>query len=131
MMNCLSRLPNTNYKSVAWIDSTSFPGVRFAIKKVSLGERIELTHRLQDLLLKHDFLQAGTLSEQAEAGLAELLVQNMYLNWGLLAVEGLKIDGRTASAQLLIESGPAQLCAEIFDSLRSRLELSEAERKNS
>jgi hypothetical protein len=57
-------------------------------------------------------------------------IDRVYLEWGLEAVEGLTVDGETATPALLIDRGPAELAAEILARIRSECGLSEDERKN-
>ena len=119
------------YSSVVWRNSDTYKNVRYAVRKMSLAQRIELTERIQTLSSKYEFLKAGDALEKAEAHLADLLVRKLYLEWGLAVLEGLIIDGEKSSVELLIEKGPEPLCEEIITSIRAELELSEAERKNS
>jgi hypothetical protein len=119
------------YQSLLWLESNHIPGVRYAIRKISLGQRLELAKRAHELSLKHEFLRAGNVAEKLEASLTDLLVARLYLEWGLAQIEGLEIDGKPATPEMLITSGPEMLANEILHSIRSQLELSEDERKNS
>jgi hypothetical protein len=58
------------------------------------------------------------------------MVQQALIEWGLVAIEGLRIDGETPTARRLIESGPEKLTAEIAAVIRERCGLTEEERKN-
>lgn len=120
----------TEYSSVVWRNSSIYKDVRYAVRKISLAQRIEMAERIQELSFKYEFLRTGDVLEQAEAHLADLLVRKLYLQWGLAAIEGLVIDGAKASVELLIEKGPEPLCEEMISSIRAQLELSEDERKN-
>ena len=119
------------YSSVVWQHSNTYKSIRYAVRRMSLGQRIEMAERIQALSSKYEFLKAGDALEKAEAHLAELLVRRLYLEWGLAVIEGLSIDGEKASVELLIEKGPELLCDEIVAFIRAELELSEDERKNS
>ena len=121
----------TEYSSVVWQNSSTCKNVRYAVRKISLTQRIEMAERIQALSSKYEFLKAGDTLEKAEAHLADLLVRRLYIEWGLAAIEGLIIDGEKASVELLVEKGPEVLCDEIVASIREGLELSEEERKNS
>jgi hypothetical protein len=118
------------YSSVVWRNSNTYKNVRYAVRKMSLSQRIEMAERIQEMGSKYEFLKAGDALEKAEAHLADLLVRKLYIEWGLGAVEGLIIDGEKASVELLIEKGPEALCDEIVSSIRTELEISEEERKN-
>ena len=130
-MKFTSRLRKTvAYSNLRWRDSQTVAGVRFAIKRISLGQRIELTRRARDLAIQHEFLRAGDTAEQTEASLADLLARRLYLEWGLAQVEGLAINGKPATAELLADYGPDNLSSEIFDEIQRELNLSSDERKN-
>jgi hypothetical protein len=107
------------------------PGVRFAIRRVSLRQRIELNHRVRELTLKNEFLRAGDTEDQLEAALSDLLVTKLYLEWGLASIDGLLIDGETPSAAVLIAKGPESLAAEIAAAIHTESTLTDDERKNS
>ena len=131
-MKFTSRLHNdVSYSSVSWQESSVVQGVRFAIRKVSLSQRIELTKSVRELALRNEFLKAGDVADQLEATLADLLVKRLYLEWGLAEVRGFTIDGQPATVELLIEKGPEGLTDEIMSSIRAEIGLSEEQRKNS
>jgi hypothetical protein len=132
MMKFISRLHNEReYSSVVWHKSQTAEGVRYAIRRVSLLQRIELTKRVRELALRHEFLKAGDMTDQLDANLGDLLVRRLYLEWGLSEIAGLKIDGQPGTVELLIERGPEALSNEIVEAICTELELSEEERKNS
>jgi hypothetical protein len=106
------------------------PGVRFAIRKISLRQRIELNHRVKELTIKYDFLRAGDTADQLEAALSDLLVAKLYLEWGLAEIEGLSIDGQKATSDLLIAHGPESLTDEVARLIQAESELPDDERKN-
>ena len=54
----------------------------------------------------------------------------MYLQWGLVSVDGFSIDGEAATALHLLEKGPEDLAREIVCAIREQCGLTEAERKN-
>jgi len=121
----------TSYSSIVWHESKRFPGVRYATRRISLMQRIELTSRVREIVLQHEFLKAGDASEQLEATLGELLARKLYIEWGLHEIHGLTIDGETAVMQSVIAKGPEELTDEIVATIREELELSGEERKNS
>lgn len=78
-----------------------------------------------------EFAEAGaTLTEKVDASVLALEVDQLYLRWGLLSIDGLEIDGSTASLQMLVERGPEDLCKEIVEAIRAECGLNEEERKN-
>jgi hypothetical protein len=132
MMKLTSLLhKDTGYSSVSWHASKSVPGVKFAIRKVSLRQRIELNHRVRELALKYEFLNAGDTSNQLEAALSDLLAAQLYIEWGLAAIEGLSINDEKATAESLILDGPANLADEIVQTIQAEIALTADERKNS
>lgn len=118
------------YSSLSWRNSRTTEGVRFAIKRVSLAQRLELNRQVRELTLRHEFLRAGPAADQLEAAWGELLVRKLYLEWGLAELEGLSIDDQKATLALLIEKGPEELADEIVSSIQEEIGLSEEERKN-
>lgn len=131
-MSFISRLRKApEYSSVIWHDSSAVPGVRFAIKRISLAQRIELVKNVRELTLRFEFLKSGEIGDQLQASLSDLLVRKLYIEWGLAAMTGLRIDGESATPAMLIENGPDRLSDEVIDKIRAELELSEQERKNS
>ncbi|MFL6352380.1 MAG: hypothetical protein ACJ74Z_11100 [Bryobacteraceae bacterium] len=131
MMKFSSRLRKpSSYASVLWFESETIRGARYAVRRVSLAQRIELTKRARELSLRHDFLKAGDASDDLEASLADLLIRRLYLEWGLAEVTGIEIDEQPATAEVLIEKGPEALANEIVAAVRGQLGLSEEERKN-
>ena len=57
-------------------------------------------------------------------------IDKAYLEWGLVAVAGLTIDGEAASPTSVIEKGPMELAAEILARVKSEWSLGGDERKN-
>ena len=111
--------------------STVLPQVEFTIARLSLGRRIELGQRVRELSGRAEFLAAGKSTfEQIEAGLMQRQIERIYLEWGLLSVQGLTIDGEDATPRSLIDRGPEDLTSEILTTIRAELQLSEEERKN-
>ncbi len=121
----------TDYASVVWHESRCLERVSFSVRRPSLAQRIELTGRVRELTLKHEFLKAGDASENIEAALSELLVHKLYVEWGLAEIQGLRIDGNPADTERLIERGPEELIHEIVIAIKAECGLTEDERKNS
>jgi hypothetical protein len=130
MTNCTLHLREFEYASNVWRESKVCGGVRFSLRRISLGQRIELTRRVHELTLRNEFLLSGAQADQIEATLGDLLARRLYLEWGLAEVHGLVIDGVTATTELLIEKGPEVLADEIVACILSELQLTEEERKN-
>ncbi len=132
MMKSFLRSPREmDYESVVWRDSQCFAGVSYGLRRPSLGQRIELTGRVRELMAKHEFLKAGDLDDQLSAAVSELLTKRLYVEWGLVGLRGLSIDGEPASVESLIERGPETLAEEIAEAVLRETGLSEDERKNS
>jgi hypothetical protein len=130
-MKSTSLLPETKkYSSLSPHSSETMPGVQFVVKRASLGQRIDLNHRVRELTMKYDFLKAGDATSQLEAALSELLVMRLYLEWGLERVEGLLIDEREATIASLITNGPERLAHEIVGVIQAENNLTDDERKN-
>src|ERR1700722_17765615 len=119
------------YDSVVSIDSKAAPGVRFAINRISFGRRMELSRRVREITRKAEFLEASTeLHEKIEANILAQEIDAMYLEWGLVRLNGLIIDGESASAARLLEKGPEDVAREIVGAIKEQCGLSTAERKN-
>jgi hypothetical protein len=120
-----------SYESALVIDSKAIPGVKFVINRISFGRRMELSRRVREITQKTEFLEAGSeLDEKIEAGILAQQVDAMYLCWGLVAVQGLEIDGQSATAEQLLDRGPEELAREIVVAIKEQVGLNETERKN-
>jgi len=98
---------------------------------MSLARRIDLTKKVRELGLKAQFLTAGdTLADQLEASLLNQQIDKLYLEWGLVDLTGLFIDGEQATPDMLVQCGPEPLCREILSSIKAECHLTEEERKN-
>jgi hypothetical protein len=120
-----------HYESVVSIDSKAAPGVRFAIHRISFGRRMELSRRVREISQKAEFLDAGTeLHEKIEANILAQEIDVMYLQWGLVKIDGLIIDGEVAGTAQLLEKGPEDLAREVVGAIKEQCGLTETERKN-
>jgi hypothetical protein len=54
----------------------------------------------------------------------------VYLEWGLEEIQGLAIDGESATPAALIEKGPLDLAKEMLVRIKRECGLSEDQRKN-
>jgi hypothetical protein len=105
--------------------------VRFGIARVSFGRRIELARRIREIGRKMEYLEAASdVREKLEATVLAAEIDRAYLEWGLMSVEGLEIDGAAATPATLIEMGPVDLAAEILARIKAECGLTEHERKN-
>ena len=142
MMRFLSRLgkaeaslSGTNgavaYESMVGINSKAVPGVKFVLNRVSFGRRMELSKRVLEISQRAGFLEAGNrIQEKIEASILAQQIDALYLAWGLVSVDGLKIDGEAPTTSQLIEKGPEELTREIVSMIKAQCGLSEVERKN-
>ena len=119
------------HTSGSWQEARSLSGVRYRIARLSLGRRIELARRIREIGRKVEFLAGGgDPREKLAAAVLAGEIERAYLEWGLLEVDGLAIDGEPASPESLIEKGPMELAAEIVERIKAECGLSESERKN-
>ncbi len=119
------------YASSEWCESSTMPGVRYEIAKVSLVRRTEITKRVRALLTELEYRKAGAeLEDRLGASELESAIDRVYVEWGLLRVSHLEIDGEEAGVAALVQRGPERLCREIAASIRKQCSLSEDERKN-
>ncbi len=121
------------YESTVTVESAKYPGVRFTVRRMSFGRRLDLTRTVKERLRRLEFLAAGEsgVSDETEAALLTGEIDREYGAWGLAAVDGLEIDGEPATPQSLIEKGPEPLVAEVLEAVYREAGLSEDERKNS
>lgn len=129
-----SSLPSHNpiqHESHRTIASKKFAGVNFTIRRITFGRRLELAQRIRELDRKLEFLNAGddTVSK-VDAAIFAREIDKIYLAWGFAGLDGIEIDGETASAESAIELGPEELIHEVLDAIKSEFSLSEEERKN-
>jgi hypothetical protein len=105
--------------------------VRFEIRRMSLARRIQLAQSIRELAQRLEFHQAGeTVNEQVEAAAIAMGIDRAYLEWGLVRLEGMRIDGRQATAGTLFSAGPEDLTREIVNRIKSECGLTDDERKN-
>ena len=98
-----------------WFDAAAMEGVRYEIVRVSFGRRIELARRIREIGRKMEYLEAGTdARETLEATVLSAEIDRAYLEWGLVSVEGLEIDGAAATPEMLVERGPVELAMAVF-----------------
>jgi len=120
-----------SWESRIWFDAEAMEGVRYEIVRVSFGRRIELARRIREIGRRMEYFEAGSdAKETLEATVLSAEIDRAYLEWGLVSVEGLEIDGAAATAELLVDRGPVELAMEILRRIKSECGMSEDERKN-
>lgn len=130
MTNCTSH-SGREWESRVWFDAEAVAGVRYEIVRVSFGRRIELARRIREIGRRMEYLEAGTDErETLEATVLSAEIDRAYLEWGLVSVEGLQIDGEAATPEALVDRGPVELSVEILGRIKSECGMSEDERKN-
>jgi hypothetical protein len=119
------------WESRIWFDAEAMEGVRYEIVRVSFGRRIELARRIREIGRKMEYLEAGSdARETLEATVLAAEIDRAYLEWGLVSVEGLEIDGAVATPETLVDRGPVELAVEILGRIKSECGMTEDERKN-
>src|SRR5271155_3361924 len=131
MTNCISPSGKT-WESRVWFDAAAMEGVRYEIVRVSFGRRIELARRIRGIGRRMLFLEAGKKAdrETLEATVLAAEIDRAYLEWGLVSVEGLEIDGAAATAETLVDGGRVDLAMEILGRIKSECGMGGDERKN-
>ncbi|MEO8129853.1 MAG: hypothetical protein ABJF23_21155 [Bryobacteraceae bacterium] len=119
------------YESKITYAATCCEGVHYTIRRMSFGRRVELTRLVRELGARMEFREAGDeLTDKLEARLLSAEIDRLYLEWGLVSVSGLELDGSPASPGALIGAGPEDLCREILAAIKGECGLSDEERKN-
>jgi hypothetical protein len=131
-MRSLLRLAKPRrYQSVVEHESAVCPGVVFTIRRMSFGRRLELAERIRGLGSSLEFRAAGSeLQDRVEASVIANRMDRVYLEWGLVDVRGLAIDGAPATPESLIAAGPEELTREALARIKAECGLSAEERKN-
>jgi hypothetical protein len=130
MTNCTSHSLK-GWDSRIWFDAAAMEGVRYEIVRVSFGRRIELARRIREIGRKMEYFEAGgNERETLEATVLSAEIDRAYLEWGLLTVDGLEIDGVAATPETLVDRGPVELAMEILGRIKSECGMTEDERKN-
>ncbi len=121
------------YESSVTVESAEYPGVRFTVRRMSFGRRLELARNIRDKLGRLEFLSAGEKGtpEEAQAALLACEIDRQYAEWGLSSVEGLEIDGKPATPQRLLDRGPESLVTEVLEAVYREAGLNGEERKKS
>jgi hypothetical protein len=92
---------------------------------------MELSRLIGEMLGKLQYLCAGPGTEdRVKAALLAGEIDRLYIEWGLLSLEGLTVDGEVCDGAMLLERGPEGLCSEISAAIKNECTLSADERKN-
>jgi hypothetical protein len=119
------------YDSVDRVESALAAGVSYLIAKMSFSRRMDLMRRVRELARRAEFLDAGQdAGEKMDAAVLRAEIDRLYLTWGLREIAGLELDGKPATPESLVESGPEELFREAVAAVRAATGLSPAERKN-
>src|ERR1017187_2042763 len=119
MTNCTSH-SGREWESRVGFDAEAVAGVRYEIVRVSFGRRIELARRIREIGRRMEYLEAGSdARETLEATVLSAEIDRAYLDWGLLTVEGLQIDGVVATPEALVDRGPVELAMEILRRIKA------------
>jgi electron transfer flavoprotein alpha/beta subunit len=130
MTNCTSH-SGKGWESRVWFEAEAREGVRYEIVRVSFGRRIELARRIREIGRRMEYLEAGSdARETLEATVLAAGIDRAYLDWGLVSVEGLEIDGAAATPETLVDRGPVELAMEILRRIKAECGMTEDERKN-
>jgi hypothetical protein len=122
---------NYTSRSVEQCSSERYAEVRYEIRRISFGGRIELARRIREIGRRVEYLEAGSdVRDKLEATVLAAEIDRAYLEWGLAGVEGLEIDGEAATPASLIDRGPVELAEEILSRIKAECGLTDDERKN-
>jgi hypothetical protein len=106
-------------------------GVEFTILRLSFARRTELARRVLELSRRLEFHESGDdIEDKLQANILACEIDRLYLDWGLVAVHGLTIDGMDPTSEVLAEKGPEDLGREIVTAVKAQCGLTEEERKN-
>ena len=120
-----------SHASTFQVQSELHPNVVFTLRRITFSRRLELLKRLHPLVARHEHAAAGSsISEQVVTGISTAEIEQMYLDWGLVSITGLEIDGQACTPDTLVAQGPEDLCREVLDHIRRECGLTEDERKN-
>jgi hypothetical protein len=98
---------------------------------MSFQNRVALLRDMQTLMARHEFLKAGEEpGDQLEALRVEHEIAQLFLQWGLVDIQGLTVDGAPATVSTLLGSGPEELVREALGTIVGQIGLTEEERKN-
>src|SRR5690242_19711892 len=98
-----------NYETELTVASKVYHEVTFTISRMSFGRRLDLVKRVRGLAQQLEFFRAGTdAQERVESVLLAAEIEKLYLEWGLIRVNGLDLNGAPASKDEVIACGPEE-----------------------
>ena len=119
------------YESEVTVESKVAAGVKYTVRRMSFGRRLELMVRIRELARRAEFLEASQEpGGKMDAALLQAEIDRLYVVWGLRSVSGLELDGTAATPEALAEAAPEELFREALSAVRSETGLSAEERKN-
>jgi hypothetical protein len=119
------------YQSIVTVASEVNPDVAYSVYRMSFGRRMELMREIRKLTGRLEFHEAGASdTDRMDASLLAGEIDRLYVIWGLESVDGLSIDGSSATPETLAAAGPEELFAEALATIKLQCGLTEAERKN-
>lgn len=131
MTNSASPSHSPELLSSCSYQSVSHPGVTFTIRQMTLRQRINLLKELHDLYRELEFSNAGTSkTDRLNTQLNGLRIDEVFLRWGVLAIDGLIVDGKAVAASEISEAAPEDLVGEILSRIRECIALNSGEEKN-
>jgi hypothetical protein len=80
---------------------------------------------------KSEFDQRSGEGDKMKSAIVTAEIERTYLLWGLREVEGLVIDGESATRDRLATSGPEEIFREALSMVKSETGLSDEEKKTS
>ena len=120
-----------NHQSSEVIASKVRDGVVYRVSLMSFARRLELMKRVRGILPRLECFRAGTsLNDKLEAQMLSAEIDRLYVEWGLLEVQGLEIDGVSATPASLADAGPEELFFEALSYVKKACHLVETEAKN-
>jgi len=130
-MSCTSHSPERDIASYASFESEAYPGVEFRVRKMTLRQRIALLSELRELYQEAEFGKAGSSgSDQIRAQVSGLRIEERFLKWGVVQVQGLVVDGREVAVDELAEWAPEPLASEMLRRIAQCIGLTPGEEKN-
>jgi hypothetical protein len=124
-----------DYSSTYTLESAVLPGVTVTLRKMTEGASIALQRSLAPAMeklaqIREELEDAKAMDEQP--GLKRLLelserqqmilrgdVHPCWVRQGFVSCEGLTIDGRAATAELIVNCGPRDFYQEILDAIQN------------